>query len=221
MGVFGSAIASFIATNLDDMMILTLFFAQENDHSSKRHIVIGQYLGFTILIIASLPGFFGGLVIQRPVIGLLGFLPIIIGVYQLFQRDREEEEIQLVNPENNRKISWFQNLIHPQVYTVAAVTVANGADNISIYLPLFASSNWLKLLTILAVFYVMLGFWCGLGYYFTRHRFISNVFSRYGHRLTPIVLIGLGIYILFESETFGLIQVYEMSVFMIMCSLPP
>jgi cadmium resistance transport/sequestration family protein len=206
MGVLVTAIAAFIATNLDDIMILTLFFAQEDSSTRKHHIVIGQYLGFTILIIASLPGFFGGLVIQRPVIGLLGFLPLIIGIYQLFRRDHDGGEIQLVNEDSNSKKSFFRSLINPQIYTVAAVTVANGADNISIYLPLFASSNWLKLVITLAVFYVMVGIWCGLGYYFTRHRIIIDIFSRYGHILTPLVLISLGIYILFDSGTLGLIQ---------------
>jgi cadmium resistance transport/sequestration family protein len=205
MPTVGGAIAAFIATNLDDMMILTLFFAQEDSSTRKHHIVIGQYLGFTILIIASLPGFFGGLVIKRPVIGLLGFLPLIIGIYKLFQRDHDEGEIQLVNEDNNKK-TFFRSLINPQIYTVAAVTVANGADNISIYLPLFASSNWLKLVITVVVFYVMVGIWCGLGYYFTRHRIISDIFSRYGHILTPLVLIGLGIYILFDSGTLRLIQ---------------
>jgi cadmium resistance transport/sequestration family protein len=206
MPTAGGAIAAFIATNMDDIIILTLFFAQENSRTRKHHIVIGQYLGFTILILASLPGFFGGLVIKRSIIGLLGFLPIIIGVYQLFKRDNEEEEIQLVNEDANSKINFFRNLINPQVYTVAAVTVANGADNISIYLPLFASINWQKLMITLVVFYLMVGIWCGLGYYFTRHRVISNIFSRYGHILTPLVLIGLGIYILFDSGTFELMR---------------
>jgi cadmium resistance transport/sequestration family protein len=209
MGVLASAIAAFIATNLDDIMILTLFFAQEDSGTRKHHIVIGQYLGFTILIVASLPGFFGGLVIQRSVIGLLGFLPIIMGIYQLFQlfqRDNGEEDIQLVNEDANSKKNLLRSLINPQIYTVAAVTVANGADNISIYLPLFASSNWLELVMTVVVFYLMVGIWCGLGYYFTRHRAINHIFSHYGHILTPLVLISLGIYILFDSGTFGLMQ---------------
>ncbi|AFZ02400.1 cadmium resistance transporter [Calothrix sp. PCC 6303] len=206
MDALASAITAFIGTNLDDIMVLILFFAREDSRTRKQHIVIGQYLGFTILVIASLPGFFGGLVIKRPIIGLLGFLPIIMGIYKLFKEDNEEEEIQLVNENVNSKINFFGNLINPQVYTVAAVTVANGADNISIYLSLFASSNWQKLVITLAVFYVMVGIWCGLGYYLTRYRFVGSVFSRYGQILTPLVLIGLGIYILFDSGTFGLMQ---------------
>ncbi len=33
------------------------------------------------------------------------------------------------------------SVLNPQTYKVAAVTVANGGDNIGIYVPLFASSD--------------------------------------------------------------------------------
>jgi len=79
-----AAIASFAATNIDDIVILMLFFAQVNSTFRPQHIAIGQYLGFTALIIASLPGFFGGLIVPKAVIGLLGLLPIAIGINHIY-----------------------------------------------------------------------------------------------------------------------------------------
>jgi cadmium resistance protein CadD (predicted permease) len=64
---------------------LTIFFSQVNATFRRRHIVIGQYLGFTALIIASLPGFFGGLIVPKAWIGILGLVPIAIGVSQLVE----------------------------------------------------------------------------------------------------------------------------------------
>jgi cadmium resistance protein CadD (predicted permease) len=61
-GAIIAGITSFAATNIDDIVILMLFFAQVNSTFRRRHIVIGQYLGFTVLIFTSLPGFFGGLI---------------------------------------------------------------------------------------------------------------------------------------------------------------
>jgi len=52
-------IIAFVATNIDDIIILLLFFSQLNTQFRCRHIFLGQYLGFTAIIIASLPGFLG------------------------------------------------------------------------------------------------------------------------------------------------------------------
>ena len=57
---------AFCATNLDDILVLLVFFSQVNDSFRCRHIVVGQYLGFTILVLASLPGFFGSLILPKP-----------------------------------------------------------------------------------------------------------------------------------------------------------
>lgn len=199
-GAIASACAAFAATNLDDIIILTLLFAQVNANFRKRHIIIGQYLGFTILILASLPGFFGGLVIKRSLIGLLGFLPIIIGIYQLVKRQKDDNDgIQVVTATTNQANNIFSHLLAPQIYKVAAITFANGGDNISIYVSLFASSNFQQLFITLIVFYILIAVWCYLGYFFTQHRAISSVFNKYGSILAPIVLICLGVYILIDS----------------------
>lgn len=74
-------LVAFVATNIDDLLVLMLFFAQVNSTVWRQHIVAGQYLGFTILIVMSLPGFLGGLFLPQPWVGLLGLLPILICLY--------------------------------------------------------------------------------------------------------------------------------------------
>ena len=83
---------AFSATNIDDLVILTLFFSQVNAKFRRWHIIIGQYLGFTAWILASLPGFFGGLILPRPWIGLFGLVPIIIGIKSLMNQKADELE---------------------------------------------------------------------------------------------------------------------------------
>ena len=80
-----AGISAFAATNIDDIIILMFFFSQVNANFRIRHIIIGQYLGFMALILLSLPGFFGGVIIPKTWIGLLGFVPIGIGLQQLFK----------------------------------------------------------------------------------------------------------------------------------------
>jgi cadmium resistance transport/sequestration family protein len=197
-----TAMTTFAATNLDDIVILMVFFLQVNATFRSRHIVTGQYLGFIVLILASIPGFLGGLILPEAWIGLLGFLPIAIGVKQWINLYQDEEIIQTVSDELG---SLKTGLISSQTYHVAAVTVANGGDNIGIYVPLFAGQSLVELLVTLAVFFVLIGAWCYVAYRLIRYPAIAHVFTRYGHQLVPFILVGLGLSILIESGTYKLL----------------
>jgi cadmium resistance transport/sequestration family protein len=200
-------ITSFIATNLDDIVVLVIFFSQVSATFRRRHIVFGQYLGFTALLLLSLPGYFGGLVLPKAWVGLLGLLPLGVGISQLFNRDTDEPEIQTVSITSESKASIrtvMGSLLSPQAYQVAAVTIANGGDNIGIYVPLFASSTFPRLAIIVSVFLVLVGIWCWVAERLTRQRAIALLLSRYGHRAIPFVLIGLGLYISIDSGTLAM-----------------
>ncbi len=203
---FTEGIIAFVATNIDDILILLLFFSQVDANFRKRHIIIGQYLGFSAIIIASLPGFFGGLVVPHEFIGLLGLLPIAIGIKKLLSQE-EFTEIQTVTSDfkpsspNHPLGSFLVSLLHPQTYKVAAVTLANGGDNISIYIPLFAGNSYASMGVILIVFFVMVGVWCTIAYLLARTEAIAHTLSRYGRVAVPFILICLGLFIMYERGT--------------------
>lgn len=195
-----TGITAFSATNLDDIVILMLFFSQANAVFRQRHIVTGQYLGFAALVFASLPGFFGGLLVPQAWIGMLGIVPIAIGVSRLLNPEAEEaEENSLLNSADTT--SPLAGLLSPQTYSVAAVTFANGGDNVGIYVPLFASCTWESLVVILSVFFSLVGVWCYAARQLTRVPAIGDTLTRYGSQLVPFVLMGLGVMILLESHT--------------------
>jgi cadmium resistance transport/sequestration family protein len=206
------AIIAFAATNIDDIIILLLFFSQLDPHFRRRHIFIGQYLGFSAIILASLPGFFGGLVVSRVWIGLLGILPIAIGIKQLLNKETENTEVQTVNTNFEASttskpiLNFILSILSPQTYKVAAVTFANGGDNIGIYIPLFAGNNFASLIVILIVFFIMVGVWCAVAYLLSRQARIAYILSRYGKKAVPFVLIALGLYIMYERGTFTLLR---------------
>ncbi|ABA24620.1 Cadmium resistance transporter [Trichormus variabilis ATCC 29413] len=189
---------AFVATNLDDIVVLSLFFSQINACFRRRHIFIGQYLGFSALVVASLPSFFGRFIIPGSWIGLLGIAPIIIGINRLLNQETSDTE-DLNTLESSP--SWWNNFLSPQTYGVAAVTIANGSDNISIYMPMFATNTWDNLLVILLVFFVMVGVWCYLAYHLTQIKAIASAITHYGNSLVPFLLIGLGVSIFIESQT--------------------
>jgi cadmium resistance transport/sequestration family protein len=192
-----TGITAFIATNLDDIVILMLLFSQVNAAFRRRHIVTGQYLGFTALVLASLPGFFGGLLIPQTWIGMLGVVPIAIGVSRLLNRDEEDAEQESPLNETTSRFAFLS----PQACSIAAITFANGGDNIGIYVPLFANCTLESLIVILTVFLSLVGVWCYAAYRLTHVPVIAEVLTRYGNVLVPFVLMGLGVMILNESHT--------------------
>jgi len=195
-----TGITAFCATNLDDVLILLLFFTQVTTTFRRRHIVTGQYLGFAALVLASLPGFFGSFFLPRPWIGLLGMIPITIGLSRLLSED-EEEDMDYPTNLPSEKSRFLDGIFSPQAYGVAAITFANGGDNIGIYMPLFASSSWESLLVILGEFFLLVGVWCYIAYQLTRLQTVSENITRYGNIIVPFVLIGLGVLILIDSHT--------------------
>ncbi|MGG6295066.1 cadmium resistance transporter [Leptolyngbya sp. AN02str] len=191
---------AFTVTNLDDILILLLFFSQVSALFRRRHIVAGQYLGFAALVLVSLPGFFSSFVLPRPWIGMLGIVPIAIGMGRLINQN-SEDEVEAEKPQQTPAQSWFESVLSPQACSVAAVTFANGGDNIGIYVPLFASSTGQSLATILGVFFGLVGVWCYVAYRLMQVPAIARTLTHYGNQLIPFVLIGLGVLILVDSHT--------------------
>lgn len=195
-----TGITAFIATNLDDILILLLFFTQVNHLLRRRHIVIGQYLGFTTLVIMSLPGFFGGMLLPQSWIGILGIAPILLGVNQWLTLDEQESD-DSPNIEETSTFSSLTQYLSPQACGVAAVTFANGGDNIGIYVPLFANCTWESLTVILSIFFTLVGVWCYIAYRLSHIAIVAETLTRYGSYFVPFVLIALGVTILLDNHT--------------------
>jgi cadmium resistance protein CadD (predicted permease) len=181
LSTLGRAIVAFAATNIDDIFVLTIFFAQK--HLKTWHVVLGQYLGISALIAISLVGFFARLIIPATWIGWLGLAPIAIGIKKLIDWKRGKETDQTVSGAGS-------------VLSVSAITIANGGDNTAVYIPLFANSDGKALTLTLITFYLMIAVWCVVGYYIGSHPVATRLMDRYGHILVPFVLIALGIFIL-------------------------
>ena len=195
-----TGIITFAATKVDDLFILVFFFSQTDAAFRRRHIVAGQYLGFAALVAISLLGFWGSFIVPVAWIGLLGFLPIGIGIHKFLRRNENVKVAQADRlDEKSEKLSLFSGLFSRQTLTVANVTFANGGDNIGIYTPLFANSNFFRLGIFLFIFFLLVSVWCYAGFILSRYLLVAKVFSRYGRLIVPFVLAGLGFYILMES----------------------
>jgi cadmium resistance transport/sequestration family protein len=197
-----TAILAFSSTNVDDLFILMVLYTVTSQTFKSGNILAGQYLGIATLIAISLIGSMIGIVIPNVYIGLLGFFPIYLGIRKLFgQRDDVDESPVL--PQNKNYI--LSSVISPATISVASITVANGADNIGIYIPLFVNLSVANLILTILIFLALVFVWVKTAGYLAQHPRLKSTLARYNHVLFPCILIGLGIYILIESRTYTLV----------------
>ena len=197
-------IAAFVITNIDDMLLLIVFFSQTGPDLKKRHIILGQYLGFAVLLGVSMLGFLGALIIPGYWIGLLGFYPVYKGLRELRKRfltgKSDISSPRPPSPEGGSK-SLFGALLAPQTYGIATITIGNGGDNLSVYIPLFAEGNGMQMVLLIILFLVLVGIWCAIGYALTLHPTIAKVLRRFVPLVFPVFLVALGLFILSKSGT--------------------
>lgn len=176
-----TSIAAFGSTNLDDLIVLMLLFSQAKTGKERQNIFIGQYLGAAILIAVSVLIAFGMGFLPGQYLRWLGLIPIALGVRVWLNRGKTEE--------NQTALS---------AGSVTLFCLANGADNIGIYIPLFAGSSLMELTIFAAVYAVMLALWCQLSRKLLAAPVLGSHIQKYKDILVPVAFILLGIYILLK-----------------------
>ncbi|MET7392912.1 cadmium resistance transporter [Dactylosporangium sp. NPDC005572] len=190
LGILWQAVGLFAVTNVDDIVILALFFAQGAGHrGTTRNITLGQYLGFAGILAAAAAAAFGATFLPEAAVPYLGLLPLALGVKAAVQawrdRGRDNGEAPPSRP--------------VRILEVATVTFANGGDNIGVYVPVFATAGLGGMTVYAVVFLVLVAGWVAAGRYFATRPVIARALSRWGHVLLPLVLIGIGVLILVEG----------------------
>ena len=192
------AVGLFVTTNIDDIFVLLGFFSDPN--FKPRQIALGQLAGVAALYAASVVFSLLSLVVSPAWIGFLGVLPIAIGLKKIAALRHGDES------DDDSPDGASRSRDRGDVLTVAAVTIANGGDNLSIYTPIFATRSAFDIAVIGLVFAAMTFAWVGTAFWLTRHRTLGPPIRRYGRRIVPFVLVALGIYILDEAGTFTLLR---------------
>jgi len=192
------AIGLFVATNIDDIIVLSLFYARgAGQRGTTRKILAGQYLGFGgILLAAVLVSLGARTFLPEDALPYFGLIPLALGLYAAWRawRNRGDDD------DDEAKVADKQ----VGVLTVAAVTFANGGDNIGVYVPVFATASTTAVIAYCLVFLALVGLLVLAAKYVATRRPIAEVLERWEHILFPLVLIGLGIVILLEGGAFGL-----------------
>jgi cadmium resistance protein CadD (predicted permease) len=156
-----------------------------------RNVIIGQFLGIVFLVIITATAALLVLVIPLFVIGLMGLIPIGIGIKKLTERRGMTKEI------NKLKLEYLSFI------SVAGITIANGGDDIGVFTPLFAKySTSAEVIILVMLFMILTGIWCLITHYFIKHPFVASRINRLSHIMSPLALIGLGLYIILDSFVF-------------------
>ncbi|WP_182898302.1 cadmium resistance transporter [Microbispora sp. H10830] len=190
----GTACAVFAGTNVDDVVILTVLFLSARAKGRPRpwQIVTGQYAGIAALVVVSGVAALGLAVIPDRWVGLLGLVPLALGVRGLVAALRASGGDDPPSAP-----------VATGVLSVASITVANGADNVSVYTPLFRTIGPAATLLTVVVFAVLVAVWCAAGSWLGSHKKVVEFAERFGHWLVPLVFVGIGALIVLESGVVG------------------
>lgn len=193
------AIGLFIATNIDDIIVLSLFFARgAGQRGTTARIAAGQYVGFAgILGAAVLVSLGAGAFLPEEAIPYFGLIPLALGLWAAWRAWRGDDDD---DDDDDAKVEG-KNV---GVWTVAAVTFANGGDNIGVYVPVFLNVGPAAVVAYCVVFLLLVAVLVMLAKFIATRRPIAEVLERWEHVLFPVVLIGLGIVILVSGGAFGL-----------------
>lgn len=183
----------YIATALDLLVILLMFFARAKTRKEYRDIYVGQYLGSIILILVSLfLAFVLNYVPEKWILGLLGLIPIYLGIKVAIYDDCEGEK--------RAKKELNEKGLSKLVGTIAIVTIAScGADNIGLFVPYFVTLSVTNLLITLFVFLIFF-------LVFTAQKLanipgVGEIVEKFGRWIMAVIYIALGLFIIIENDT--------------------
>ena len=190
-----TAAVLYIATALDLLVILLMFFARAKTRKEYRDIYIGQYVGSVALIVISL--FFAfvlNYVPEKWILGLLGLIPIYLGIKVAIYGDSDGEE--------RAKKELNEKGLSKLVGTIAIITIAScGADNIGVFVPYFVTLSVTNLLITLFVFLILIFVLVFTAQKLANIPGVGEIVEKFGRWIMAVIYIALGLFIIIENDT--------------------
>ena len=193
-----TSIILYSGTAVDLLIILMLFFAKRKSRKDIINIYLGQFLGSVSLILLSLLfAFVLNYIPSKEILGLLGLIPIFLGLKVLLLGDSDGEAIAKDGLRKDNK-----NLI----FLVAMITFAScGADNIGVFVPYFITLNLANLIVALLTFLVMIYLLVFSAQKLAQVSSVGEILEKYSRWFIAVVYLGLGMYILIENNSFDIL----------------
>jgi cadmium resistance protein CadD (predicted permease) len=179
-----AGLLAFVATNVDDFFVLLLLYAAG---ARSGDVLLGQYVGFAGIVAVSVVASLGALVVPPAWAGFLGLVPFGLGLRDLVRRSHSDSE----SSRTRARVTFS---------VVASITFSNGGDNVAVYATLFARRPPQELGAILGLFAVLVVTWCLVALRVARLGVVAAALDRWGHRLAPWILMGLGVYVFVSAR---------------------
>ena len=186
------AAGGFVSTNIENVVILVSVFCAnpKNAQAVRRGFAIGS---IALLLASLLVLLVSGLIPIR-FLGLLGLVPIGFGILEIVRTSRRNEQsdgdAREAGPEHTRV-----------VLSASVLMIANGGDTIAVFAPLFAETRPSGVVVLVLGYLataISLSFLSGHVCIFPK---LSEPLKKYGARLAPYIMIGIGVYILLNTGT--------------------
>ena len=186
------AAAAYFATNLDNFTVLVALLARYRRRYAE--VILGYLACMFILVII---GWFiarAALLIPVHRIGLLGIVPLGMGIFGLAQL--------FMNSGGEGAASGKVETSSQAIFFVTLLTqLGNGTDTTITVAALFADSNpAADVLAVVTMGLMALAF-VAAAIYAINHPALSQWVKRYAHKVTPVILIAIGIYILLNTTS--------------------
>ena len=178
-----TSVFAYISTNIDDIVVLMILLAQA-EKSTKGKLAAGHFLGVGILTAMSLLGALGLQNLPLNYVGILGLVPIFLGI-RAWRHGENSTEASAHGTVN--------------LMSMAMITLGNGADNLGLYIPLFTGFSGPERVCAAAVFAIMTALWLRLADALAELPVFKDRIIKFKPVLIPAVFVLLGVYIILDS----------------------
>jgi cadmium resistance protein CadD (predicted permease) len=191
--VLGIAVGAFVGTNIDNAVVTVVMVVAAPAERARR-IAAGQVLGFCLLVIAAAGMAVLLFEIPTRVIGLLGLVPLAIGIRGLFGLRHRESRSRLA-----------RRAVGSGFVSAALVTIGAGGDNLAVYIPLFKASHvagTIETLLVFAVGEVLLTIFVLFAGQHRRVRAVVDSVAVFG---APVLYCAIGVLVLAQAGTLSVL----------------
>jgi cadmium resistance protein CadD (predicted permease) len=208
----GVAAAAFVGTNVDNTVVAMAMVAGAPLERAHR-IAVGQVFGFAVLVVVAAAGAAVLFEFSTAVVGLLGLVPLAIGVRGLVLLARHGDDGDgaadaapaSTSKQRRRRFRPEQRAVGRGFTAAALVTFAAGGDNLAVYIPLFRVGGATNIGVTAAVFVAGEALVTWLILAGGRHPKARGAMQRVGHVAVPILLCCVGVLVLVQAGTFSLL----------------
>lgn len=188
------AMITYIATSIDEIPVLFMLYKREAQKGKAGTVTFSYFAGTFLITAMSILAAMGlAQIPEKWIIGLIGLIPLVMGIKILLTGEDDDEEEKAIGSARKIKLYWLQVFI---------ITIALGADDFGVYIPLFTTLTAMEILQMLCVFFAGTAAICFAGFQLTKIEEITRFIEKYERFICGIIFSGIGIFVIAECGTF-------------------